>query len=47
MDHSAISFLDDGTPCESLVFDEEVEVVDAVRWGDAVYVAELNEIKEF
>ena len=44
-DHSAISFLMDGTPCESLVLDEGVS--DSNLSFDTIFVAESNLIRKY
>ena len=45
-DHSAISFLKDGTPCESIILDEEVG--DAGMWSeDTVIVSVSKTVEEF
>ena len=41
-DHSAISFLKDGTPCESILLDEEVG--DAGMWANKVFVSASKSI---
>ena len=44
-DHSVISFLMDGTPCQSIILEEEV--VDASSLHDTILVAEKNSIREY
>ena len=44
-DHSVISFLKDGTPCQSIILEEEV--LDARILHGAILVAEKNNIKDF
>ena len=45
-DHSAISFLKDGTPCESIILDEEVS--DAGMWEDnTLHVSVSTSVTEF
>ena len=45
-DHSAICFLKDGTPCESIILDEEVG--DAGMWSDdTVLVSASKSVDEF
>ena len=44
-DHSVISFLKDGTPCQSIILEEEV--LDARILHGAILVAEKTNIKDF
>ena len=44
-DHSVISFLKDGSPCHSVILEEEV--VDAISLPDTVFVAEALAIRDF
>ena len=44
-DHSVISFLKDGTPCQSLVLDEGVS--DCNISFDTIYVAEMKLIRKY
>ena len=44
-DHSTITFLKDGTPCESIILDEEVS--DAGMWEkDTIYVSVSKSVAE-
>ena len=44
-DHSVISFLKDGAPCQSVILEEEV--LDARILHGAILVAEITNIKDF
>ena len=44
-DHSAIYFLKDGTPCESVLLDDRI--IDAAYFGKELFVANNTDIRKF